>query len=157
MKMLVLCLCIAISVHAVAQTSTAGTSKANKSTHGKNPSPTPTPDIEPTMSVAFKSASIDALSCMDSLLNAVLERGPAYSQQAMHCAELVSKCELLVSNKPERDVYGPLGTLKLQLELCRTYATGTASADQFGECLKSASTLRSKVSDAINPKGKTQQ
>ena len=150
MKCFILLLIIVCSVHAQTAPKTV-THKAAKPVTTSTPTPTPTPMATPAMSPEFKSAAIDAVSCLSALQTGILDRGSAYSQQKMRCDELVNKCQLLVSNEPEKKVYGPLGLLAIQLDLCRTYAE-SGTSEKFKGCLDQARKTNDQLVEAIRPR-----
>ena len=108
------------------------------------------PSSDGAMSAAFRTAAIEAASCLDSLSDGMMDKGPGYGIQRFHCSELINRCGYMAANKSEKEVAGPLGLLRVKLDLCRLYADNGTSA-QFSGCLKDAQAIGEKISTAINP------
>jgi hypothetical protein len=102
----------------------------------------------------FRVAAVDALACLDSLKENILAAPSTYNPQKARCDELVSKVELLhPRTDEERAVYGPLGTMQLQLNLCRTYARSKKTSE-FSKCLAEAGQSRTETADALDGRPK---
>jgi hypothetical protein len=149
-----------------AQSTTAASSKpvktapANVEAAAAMPVPAPVQAqvIEHKISAAFRTASVEALSCLESLSGGILEKGPGYGIQKFHCAELVNRCHLILdsSNKTEKSVYGPMGLLELKLDLCRGYAE-SGTSEQFGGCVAEARDIEGKLAQAITQRAGTEE
>jgi hypothetical protein len=99
---------------------------------------------EDEISPAFKSAAVDALSCVRALDDVATKSASLFAAQNTRCEELISKLDLLSTTKAEGKVHGSLAMARVQLKMGRNWW----DLNRFDDAKKCFAEARARESDA---------